>query len=96
MNDNKLSTNLSTINTAVSKIRTSLNASNLDINKLADRVAEVKTSLSDLENNMVYEVNSREGMSALTGIADGSVCLIKGTEIRGIKKWMILRDFKML
>ena len=87
MNDNKLSTNLSTINTAVSKIRTSLNASNLDINKLADRVAEVKTSLSDLENNMVYEVNSREGMSALTGIADGSVCLIKGTETRGIKKW---------
>ena len=63
MNDNKLSTNLSTINTAVSKIRTSLNASNLDINKLADRVVEVKTSLSNLENNMVYEVRLKDAIN---------------------------------
>lgn len=87
MNDNKLSTNLSTIDTAVSRIRTSLGASNLDINKLADKVAEVKASLDGLESNMVYEVASREAMAALTGIQDGSACLVKGTETRGIKKW---------
>ena len=87
MNDNKLSTNLSTIDTAVSRMRTSLGASNLDINKLADKVAEVKASLDGLESDMVYEVASREAMTALKGIQDGSACLVKGTETRGIKKW---------
>ena len=87
MNDNKLSTNLSTIDTAVSRMRASLGASNLDINKLADKVAEVKASLDGLESNMVYEVASRAAMSALSGIQDGSACIVKGAETRGIKKW---------
>ena len=87
MNDNKLSTNLSTIDTAVSRMRTSLGATNLDINRLADKVAEVKASLDGLESDMVYEVASRAAMTALNGVQDGSACLIKGTETRGIKKW---------
>lgn len=87
MNDNKLSTNLNTIDAAVSRMRTSLGASNLDINKLADKVAEVKASLDGLESDMVYEVASRAAMTALKGIQDGSACLVKGVETRGIKKW---------
>ena len=87
MNDNKLSTNLSTIDAAVSRMRTSLNASNLDINQLADKVAAVQASLDGLESNMVYEVESREAMRAITGVKDGSACLVKGTETRGINKW---------
>jgi hypothetical protein len=54
---------------------------------LADKVAEVKASLDGLESDMVYEVASREAMAALKGIQDGSACLVKGTETRGIKKW---------
>ena len=49
MNDNKLSTNLEIINAAVNKMRTSLNAQNLDIDKLADQVTDTKASLDGLE-----------------------------------------------
>ena len=87
MNDNKLSTNLEIINAAVNKMRTSLNAQNLDINKLADQVTDTKASLDGLESNMVYEVNSRSDMAALKNMQDGSACLVRGTETRGINKW---------
>lgn len=87
MNDNKLSTNLEIINAAVNKMRTSLNAQNLDIDKLADQVTDTKASLDGLESNMVYEVNSRSDMAALKNMQDGSACLVRGIETRGINKW---------
>lgn len=87
MNNNKLSTNLDTINTAVGRMRSTLSATNLDINQLANKVAEMKASLNTLESNMVYQVSSRAELAALRGMADRSVCLIKGTENRAIGQW---------
>ena len=82
MNDNKLSTNLEKINVSVSDIRNTLDAQDVAIDDLSAMVSEVKTSLDELENNMVYQVSARDEMESLSGVEEGSVCLVKGTEIR--------------
>lgn len=82
MNDNKLSTNLERINMSVSDIRNTLGAQNVAIDDLSVMVEDVKTSLDDLENNMVYQVSTFDEMEALGDVEEGSVCLVKGMEIR--------------
>ena len=82
MNDNKLSTNLEKINMSVSDIRNTLGAQNVAIDDLSAMVGEVKDSLDELENNMVYQVSTYDEMYDLDNVAEGSVCLVKGTEIR--------------
>lgn len=82
MNDNKLSTNLEKINVSVSDIRNTLDAQDVAIDDLSVMVSEVKTSLDELENNMAYQVSTRDEMESLSGVEEGSVCLVKGTEIR--------------
>ena len=82
MNDNKLSTNLEKINVSVSDIRNTLDAQDVAIDDLSAMVSEVKTSIDELENNMVYQVSARDEMESLSGVEEGSVCLEKGTEIR--------------
>lgn len=82
MNDNKLSTNLEKINMSVSDIRNTLGAQNVAIDDLSVMVEEVKDSLDELENNMVYQVNTREEMYSLNNVSEGSTCLAKGQEIR--------------
>ena len=82
MNDNKLSTNLEKINMSVSDIRNTLGAQNVTIDDLSTMVGEVKGSLDELENNMVYQVSTYDEMYDLEHVEEGSVCLVKGTEIR--------------
>lgn len=82
MEENKLSTNLEQINASVSDIRSTLGAEGVSIDELSTKVGEVKTNLDELENNMVYQVNTREEMYALNNVSEGSTCLAKGQEIR--------------
>lgn len=82
MNDNKLSTNLEKINVSVSDIRNTLGAQDVAIDELSIMVEDVKTSLNDLESNMAYQVSTRDEMYSLSGVEEGSVCLVKGMEIR--------------
>lgn len=82
MEENKLSTNLEKINVSVNDMRSTLNIEGASIDELTDKVVETKTSLDELENNMVYQVKTREEMNTLIGVAEGSTCLVKGTEIR--------------
>ena len=86
MSDNKLSTNLEKINVSVSDIRNTLDAQDVAIDDLSVMVSEVKTSLDELENNMVYQVSNHGEMYNLTNVVDGSTCLVSGTTIRGINE----------
>lgn len=86
MNDNRLSTNLEKINTSVSDMRTTLGATNVSIDTLADMVAENKADLDELENNMVYQVSSRAEMANLKGVEEGTACLVKTMENKAFTK----------
>lgn len=82
MEENKLSVNLEKINVSVGDIRNTLDAQDVAIDDLSVMVGEVKSSLDELENNMVYQVSTRGEMKLLSDVKEGSVCLVKGTEIR--------------
>ena len=82
MEENKLSANLEKINVSVGDIRNTLDAQDVAIDDLSVMVSEVKSSLDELENNMAYQVSTRDEMESLSGVEEGSVCLVKGMEIR--------------